>query len=77
VNSSQLFDPAQIDYNLRFPDSILEPVEAVEPSGQHPGIAAMQGEKLLRIGNRSWLQQVERGHYVSDHSHNEPQISFM
>jgi hypothetical protein len=34
----QFLDSAQIDHNLGLLDAILEPVEAVEPSGQHPGI---------------------------------------
>src|SRR5450755_3295069 len=54
ANSAQFFDSAQIDYSLGLPDSILEPVEAVEPPGQHPGIRSVLFEKLLRIGNGTW-----------------------
>ena len=69
ANSSQLFDSAKIDYDFGLPDSILEPVEAIESSGQHPRIAPVLSEKLLGIGNRGRLKQVESGHYVSYHSH--------
>src|SRR3984957_6822424 len=73
ANSPQFLDSAQIDHHLGLPDSILEPVEAVEPSGQHPGIGAMLFEKLLRIGHGPGLIQLEGGHYVSYDSHHSPQ----
>src|SRR6266481_1354121 len=34
ANSPQFLDSAQIDHHFGLPDSILEPVEAVEPSGR-------------------------------------------
>src|SRR6266851_9463550 len=49
ANSPQFLNSAQVDHSLGLLDSILEPVEAVEPSGQHPGIGSMLLEKLLRI----------------------------
>src|ERR1022692_4816209 len=72
ANSKQFLDSAQIDHNLGLPDSILEPVEAVEPSGQYPGIRSVLCEKFLCIGYGSRLIQLERGHYVSYDSHNSP-----
>src|ERR1017187_7404066 len=75
AHSAEFLDSAQIDHNLGLPDSILEPVEAVEPPGQHPGIRSMLFEKLLCIGYGTWLIQLECSHYVSDGSHNSPSIS--
>src|ERR1039458_2904986 len=72
ANSAQFFDSAQIDYSLGLLDSILQPVEAVEPSGQHPDIRSVLFEKFLCIGNGTWLIQLECGHYVSYDSHNSP-----
>src|ERR1019366_5434132 len=72
ANSPQFLDSAQIDHSLGLLDSILQPVEAVEPSGQHQGIASVLFEKLLCIGNGTRLIQLESGHYVSYDSHNSP-----
>ena len=52
ANSLELLDTAQVDHHLRFLDAVLEPVEAIEPSGQHPGIPSMLCEQLLRV--RRW-----------------------
>ena len=41
AHAAQLFDLAQIDHHLGSLDAILEPVEAVEPAGQHPGVRAV------------------------------------
>ena len=65
-------DSAQIDHHLRLLDSILQPVEAVEPSGHHPGVGSVLFEKLLRVRDGSRLKQFESGHYVSYHCHNSP-----
>src|SRR5271169_5186298 len=72
TNSLELLDSAQIDYSLGLLDSVLEPIEAVHPSGQHPNIGSVLSEKLLRVGNRTRLIQFESGHYVSYDSHNPP-----
>src|SRR5271169_5410374 len=72
ANSAYFLDSAQIDHSLRLLDSILQPVEAIESSGQHPRIGSVLFEKLLRVGDGSWLKQFERGHYVSYNSHNSP-----
>src|SRR5271163_2935478 len=72
ANSAQFPDSAQIDHGLRLFNSILEPVEAVEPSGQHPGVASVLLEKLLSIRNRAWLIQLESSHYISYDSHKSP-----
>ena len=53
ANSPQFLDSTQIDHHLGLPDSILEPVKAVQPSGQHPRVGSMLFEKLLRIGQRN------------------------
>ena len=50
-------------------DSILEPVEAVEPAGHYPGIRSMLLEKLLRVRDRARLKQIESGHDVSYYCH--------
>src|ERR1700733_1679434 len=71
-DSAQFADSTQIDYYLRLPDSILQPVETVEPSGQHPGIGSVLLEEFLRVGDGSRLKQLESGHYVSYDSHNSP-----
>src|SRR4029077_3276774 len=75
ADSAQFFDAAQVDNRLRLPDSILEPVETVEPSGQDPGIRSVLLEKLLRISHGTRLIELESGHYVSDDSHNFPHLS--
>src|SRR6202050_4918658 len=75
ANSSQFLDSAQIDHHLRLFDSILQPVEAVETSCQHPGVSSVLCEKLLRLLDGSGLKQLERGHYVSYDSHNSPSKS--
>src|ERR1700678_2623505 len=72
ANPPQLLDPTQINHNLRLLDSILQPVEAVESSGEHPGVGSMLFEKLLRVSDRSGLKQFESGHYVSYDSHVSP-----
>src|SRR5580700_4135021 len=72
ANSAQFLDSTQIDHGLGLFNSILEPVEAVEPSGQNPGVASLLFEKPLSIGNRAWLIQLESSHYISYDSHKYP-----
>src|ERR1700733_9798465 len=72
AHSAQFLDPTQIDHGLGLFNSILEPVEAVEPSGQNPGVASVLFEKRLSLGNRAWLIQLESSHYISDDSHKSP-----
>src|ERR1700733_6913524 len=72
ANSAQFLDSAQIDHSLRLFNSILEPVQAIESSGQHPRVASVLFEKLLSIGNRAWLIQLESSHYISYESHKSP-----
>src|ERR1035438_10211922 len=73
ANSAQLADSAQIHHNLRLLDSILQPVEAVESSGEHPGVGSVLFEKFLRVGDRSRLKQFESGHYRSEEHTSELQ----
>ena len=68
-DSPELVDSAQIDHDLRFLDPILEPIEAVEASGEHPGVASMILEEFLRVSSRTGLQQIKSGHYVSNNGH--------
>src|ERR1035438_10416086 len=72
ANSAQFLDSAQIDHSLRLLDSIFQPVEAVETSGQHQGVGSVPCEKLLRVSDGTRLIQLERGHYVSNDSHDPP-----
>ena len=69
ADSSEFLDPAQIDHYPGFFDAVLEPVEAVETPGQHPGFASVLLEQPLGVGNGVWLQQLKRWHHISDYSH--------
>src|SRR3984957_9632776 len=69
VNSFQLRDPAQIDHHLRLLDAVLEPVEAVHASSEHPCVAPVMLKQLLRIANRAWLQQLKCRHNISNYGH--------
>src|ERR1035437_86197 len=75
ANSAQFLDSAQIDHSLRLLDSIFQPVEAVETSGQHQGVRSVLCEKPLRVSDGTRLVQLERGHYVSNDSHTLLQTS--
>src|SRR5271154_1854270 len=75
ANSAEFADSTQVDHNLRLLDSILQPVEAVEASSQHPCVGAVLFEKLLRVGDGSRLKQFESGHYISYDGHNSPSDS--
>ena len=76
ANSAQFADSTQVDHNLRLLDSILQPVEAVESSGEHPGVGSVLFEKSLRIVDGRRLKQFESGHYVSyDGHYNSPSNS--
>src|SRR5208337_3137440 len=68
-NSLEFRDPTQINYHLRFLDAVLEPVEAVHASGQHPAVLALLLEQLLRVRDRVRLSQLKSRHDVSDYSH--------
>src|SRR5262249_7286083 len=69
ADTAQLIDAAQIDDHSWLLNAVLEPIEAVESAGEHPGIAAMLLEKFLRFVSRSGLEQIERGHDVSNYGH--------
>ncbi len=69
ANSLEFPDPAQIDDHLWFLDAVLEPIEAIHASGQHPAVVALLLEHLLRISNRVRLNQLESRHDVSDYGH--------
>ena len=69
ANAPQFFDSAQIDQRLGLLDSILEPIEAVEPARHHPGVPSVLLEKLLRVRDGARLKQLERRHDISYYRH--------
>ena len=69
ANAPEFLDSAQVDHRFRFLDSILEPIEAVESAGHHPGVSSVLFEKLLCVRNGARLKQLERRHDVSYYRH--------
>src|SRR5688572_5067365 len=65
----ELRDASKIDQRRGTPDAVLEPVEAVETSREHPGPRAVPIEQRLRVGDGGRLKQLERRHRISDDSH--------
>ena len=72
----EFLDAAQIHDDFGLLDAVLEPIEAVEPAGQHPGVLSILFEKLLRVGGRCGLKQLEGRHNVSNYSHCDFLIEF-
>src|SRR4029453_8661283 len=68
LDAAQLGDTSEIDDHGRPLDSILQPVERVEPTGHDPG-AFMALKQSHGIGDRGWLEQLERRHYVANDRH--------
>ena len=69
ANAAQLVDAAQVDQHIRLLDAVLQPVEAVQTAGHHPGPFADIGKQTLRIRSRGRLKQIEGGHYVANYCH--------
>ena len=69
ADAAQFVDAAQIDDVRRPLDAILQPVEAVEPAGHHPGVAPVPAEQLQRVADRRGLEQLERRHHVANYRH--------
>jgi len=74
ANPAQLVDTAQIHHYLGLLDAVLQPVEAIQAAGQHPGVRSMLLEKFLRVSRRTRLQQVKSGHDISNYSHDIPPL---
>src|SRR5205085_7124122 len=68
----QFVDATEIDDVARALDAVLQPVEAVETAGEDPCIAAVATEQRQRVRGGRRLQQLERGHYVSNYRHIAP-----
>src|SRR6185295_13491934 len=73
AHALELLNAAQIDHCLRLSHPVLEPVEAVEPAGQDPGVGSLLREQSLCVGQRGWLQQQKRRHDVVYDCHDSPQ----
>ena len=69
THAAQFLDLAQIDDHFGPLDPILEPVKAVQPAGQHPGLCAVPGQQGQRVIDRRGLKEFERWHYVMNDSH--------
>src|SRR5438477_6116132 len=69
ANPTQFFDSAQVNDRSGFSDAIFEPVERVHAPGKGHRVVAVFLQQVLRVGNRSRLQQLERWHHVTNYSH--------
>src|SRR5262249_16447508 len=71
ANSAEFFDSAEVDHVTRPLDAVLEPVEAVQTTGQNPR-TDRASEKIQRIGRGGRLKQSESGHHTPNYSHTVP-----
>src|SRR5581483_12170696 len=75
ANSFEFFDSTEVDDSFRLLDPVLQPIEAVEPACQHPAVTPMLCECALSFGHRSWLEQFEARHHISNYSHSSLRYS--
>src|SRR6185295_6999038 len=73
AHALELLNATEIDQRLRLSHPVFEPVEAVEPARQDPGVRSLLFEQLLCVGQRAWLEQQECLHDVVDDTHDAPQ----
>ena len=69
ADAAQPRHAAQIDDVARTLDAILQPVEAVEPAREHPGVGPISPDESECVVHRRRLEQLERRHHVTDHRH--------
>jgi hypothetical protein len=69
ADATQFLHLAQIDHDLRPLDAIIEPVKAVQASGQHPGSRAVAGLERESVIDGRGLKEFERWYYVMNDSH--------
>ena len=69
LDSAQALDLAQIDHDARAFDSILQPVEGIQPARHDPGVRTVPIQYCQRIADARRLKELECRHDVVNHGH--------
>ena len=68
-DAPELVHAPEIDHRRRALDTVLEPVEGVESSGEHPALVAVFLHEAHRVVDARRLKELERRDHVTHDSH--------